>query len=137
LKSIYCYQKGGGEGDYEQEKFDLGLYLGYLMSSAQMSLRAQEQVVSRLRVVLQTIPTRDKLFAVTLSILLFLRESNNETLYISVVDGSLTYEKFLGFIENLPNEAQAFQIFSELAKDCDYKLFTKERLESTFLAGSK
>jgi KAP family P-loop domain len=113
---------------------DLKYYLGYLMSSAQMSLRDQEQIVSRLRVVLQTIPNNNSLFPVSLSILLFLREWNHR-IYISVMKGSMTCKNFFTLIEDLPSELQAFQIFSELAKISDYGYFSKEKIECVLLSG--
>jgi hypothetical protein len=87
---------------------DLKFYLGYLMSSANMSLRDREQIISRLRVVLPTIPMNEKPFPVTLSILLFLREWDRKT-YTSVMSDNLTFRDFIAFSEDLPNEAQAFQ----------------------------
>jgi KAP family P-loop domain len=121
-------------GDNNHNLSDLSSYLGYLMSSAQMSLRTQEQVVSRLRVVLQTIPKNEFLFPITLSILLFLRELDRE-IYMSVMKGNLTCKGFIALIEGLPIEAQAFQTFSELAKYSNYGYFSKERIQGVFLAG--
>jgi signal transduction histidine kinase len=96
-------------------------------------LRDQEQIISRLRVVLQTIPAHEFIFPVSLSILLFLREYNFER-YMSAIKGNLTYKEFIAFIEDLPAEAQAFKAFSKEAK---YKRvqFSKIRIESVFLAG--
>lgn len=120
------------ETQYDLE--DLNYYLGYLMSSARMSLRDQEQVISRLKVVLQTVPSNSYLFTVTLSILLFLREYDLNT-YMSVMRGSITSKDFIAFIEKLPNEAQAFQKFLEMARYGNYGGFFKERIEGVFLAG--
>jgi KAP family P-loop domain len=119
---------------YEVE--DLKHCLGYLMSAARMSLRDQEQIVSRLRVVLQTIPINHILYPATLSILLFLREFDRN-IYTSVMRGSLTYKEFLVFIEGLPNEAQAFQEFSKMRSNGHYGGFFKERIEAVFLSGLK
>jgi KAP family P-loop domain len=111
---------------------DLKLYLGYLMSAAKMSLRDQEQIISRLRVVIQTIPIDQKLFPVTLSILLFLY-SRNYSVYTSVGQGNLTCKKFMNLIEELPNEREAFQAF--LKKERNYGGFFKERIQGVFLSG--
>jgi hypothetical protein len=113
---------------------DLNHYLGYLMSAAQMSLRDQEQVVSRLRVILQTIPTNSLLFPVTLSILLFLREYDRDK-YTSVVNGNMTCKDFLSFVKRLPSEKQAYQEFTKMARGKNYGGFFEERMEGTFLSG--
>jgi hypothetical protein len=115
---------------------DLKYYLGYLISSARMSLRDQEQIVSRLRVILQTVPLNNYLYPVTLSILLFLREWDRNT-YMSIVSGGMTYEEFISFIENLPNEAQAYQDFLKMTsyENYYYDGFFKERIEGVFLKG--
>jgi hypothetical protein len=113
---------------------DLNHYLGYLMSAAQMSLRDQEQVVSRLRVVLQTIPTNHLLFPVTLSILLFLREYDRDK-YTSVMNGNMTCKDFLGFVKGLPSEKQAYQEFTKMARDRNYRGFFEEKIEGIFLSG--
>ena len=63
----------------------LKFYLGGLLSAARMSLREQEQTISKLRIVLQTIPKNEKLYGALLSILLFLREWN-KNIYGDVVD---------------------------------------------------
>jgi KAP family P-loop domain len=110
-------------------------YLGYLMCSAKMSLRDQEQIISRLRIVLQTITVKEKPFPVTLSILLFLRNYIDPKIYTSVIAGNLTAKDFLVFIEALPNEKKAFQSFSSSAKSRNYSGFFKERIEGVFLAG--
>ena len=114
---------------------DLNYYLGYLMSSAKMSLRDQEQMISRLRIILQTISANDEPFPVTLSILLFLRDCNDPEIYTSVIRGNLTFKDFLTFIKALPNEKEAFQSFSNPAKDRNYSGFFQERIEGVFLAG--
>jgi hypothetical protein len=120
-------------GDLE----DLNNCLMYLMSAARMSLRDQEQLVSRLRVVLLTIPTNELLFPVTLSVLLFLWELDRD-MYISVMKGSITSKDFLTFIETLPSESSASQALSKMrsiyGRRCDanfYKLY----IEGTLIAG--
>ena len=89
---------------------DLKSYLGALMSSARMSLRVQEQTVSRLRIVLQTIPKGQKLHEIALSILLFLREWNIDK-YDSFVSKmiNINIDELLKTIEELPNKNEAFK----------------------------
>ena len=113
---------------------DLSFYLGYLMSSAQMSLRDQEQLVSRLRVILQTIPTNQSIFPVTLSVFLFLRDFYPK-IYTSVIKGNVTFKDFLDCIESLQNEKEAFNVFSKLEKETGFtERFRKGRLEGVFLS---
>jgi molybdopterin-guanine dinucleotide biosynthesis protein len=107
---------------------DLKLYLGYLMSSAKMNLRNQEQVVSRLRVVLQTISTNEKIYPITLSILLFLREYDPEK-YTLITKASLTAKDFLSFVETLPNEKEAFKVFSMFRTNARTS-FSKDLMEA-------
>jgi hypothetical protein len=88
-----------------REQYDLQnlrTFLGCLMSAAGMSLRDQEQTVAGLRIVLQTIPTNHSCFAITLSILLFLREWNHST-YTSLLASEINIEDLLTQIEQLPN----------------------------------
>jgi len=87
---------------------DLKSYLGALMSSARMSLRVQEQTVSRLRIVLQTIPKGQKLHEIALSILLFLREWNTDK-YDAFVSRKINIDELLSSIEALPNIGESFQ----------------------------
>jgi hypothetical protein len=86
----------------QQSKFDeLNLFLGYFMSSAGMSLRDQEQMVARLRIVLQTIPRGESRFPMQLSFLLFLREWNSDT-YNALIKGVVDIEDFLAHRDRLP-----------------------------------
>jgi hypothetical protein len=89
----------------------LRLYLGYLMTAAQLSLRDQEQIVSRLRVVLQTIPQYENIHAVTLSIFLFLRHSD-PSMYKALLSGNCTLNDCLDYINNLPNEEESIKEFT-------------------------
>ena len=114
---------------------DFKYYLGYLISSANMSLRDQEQMISRLRIVLQTVPVNQNSFPVTLSILLFLRNYSDSEIYTSVMRGNVTAKAFLAFVEALPNEKAAFQSFSDLSRNTNYSGFFKERIEGVFLRG--
>jgi signal transduction histidine kinase len=132
IYELISKRQSGGNDDLD-DLDDLKHYLGYLISSAQMSLRDQEQIISRLRVVLQTIPAHELIFPVSLSILLFLREYNFER-YMSAIKGNLTYKEFIAFIEDLPDETQAFKAFSKNAKYTRVR-FSKIRIESVFLAG--
>jgi KAP family P-loop domain len=121
------------------EKNNYDLYalkaaLGYLMSSAQMSLRDQEQVVSRLRVVLQTISRNERIYPITLSIFLFLRYCHYEQ-YLLVIKGAVTAKNFLSFLETLPNEKEAFKVFSRLDLNIRDARFSKDLIEGVFLAG--
>jgi KAP family P-loop domain len=117
----------------QQNLHDLKMYLGYLISAANMSLRDQEQIISRLRVTIQTtISVNQQLFPVTLSILLFLYVWNH-SVYVSVTQGNFTCKEFLNLIEKLPNEKKAFQSFLEIDKN--HGKFYKERIEGVFLSG--
>jgi KAP family P-loop domain len=120
-------------GNNNSDLSDLILCLGYLMSSAQMSLRDQEQVVSRLRVVLQTISGHEQIYPITLSIFLFLRDRYPEK-YALAIKGGLTTKDFLSFIADLPNEREALKAFSELRRGSGSS-FDKELMEGVFLAG--
>jgi hypothetical protein len=125
------------DGSNQYDLNDLDCYLGYLMSSAQMSLRDQEQIVSRLRVVLQTIPTDRRLYPIMLSIILFLYNySDKPELYISFINGKLSFNNFLTFIKALSNEKEAFKMFSDKGREYGYSGFFKERIEGVFLAGT-
>jgi hypothetical protein len=75
-------------------------YLGGLMSAASMSLRVQEQIVARLRIVLQTVQVNTPIFPITLSFLLFLREWNNST-YVDFIERKIDVDSFLIQIEEL------------------------------------
>jgi KAP family P-loop domain len=122
-------------GNNNSDLSDLSFYLGYLMSSAQMSLRDREQVISRLRVVLQTIPTNEQIYPITLSIFLFLRDRFPET-YTLVIRGVFTARDFLSFIESLPNEKEAFKVFSKLQEEAmNHRRFSKVWLEGIFISG--
>ena len=103
------------------------------MSSAQMSLRDQEQVISRLRVILQTISKDRSIYPITLSIFLFLRSYCPET-YILAIKNSLTAKDFISFVEALPNEKEAFSVFSNININ-GYKSINKDIIEGVFLAG--
>jgi KAP family P-loop domain len=109
----------------------LELCLGYLICSEKMSLRDQEQTISRLRVVLQTIPASETIFPETLSILLFLYVQHN-SVYMSVTKGTMTYKEFITFIEKLPNEKEAFQEFSNTEEN---HAFSKVLIEGVYLSG--
>jgi KAP family P-loop domain len=112
---------------------DLKFYLGYLMSSTRMSLRDREQIISKLRVILQTIAVNQMPFPVTLSILLFLYHYNAEK-YNLVISGNLEFKDFLAFVETLQNEKEAFQYYSKIAENTNYSGFSKVRLEGIFLS---
>jgi KAP family P-loop domain len=106
---------------------DLKMYLGYLLSAAKMGLRDQEQIISRLRIVIQTIPMNDQLFPITLSILSFLY-SWEHPLYILVTQGNLKCKNFMNTLEKLPNEKEAFRVFLKNGGN-------KERLRGVFFSG--
>ena len=123
------------DGSNQNELNDLEYYLGYFMSSAGMNLRDQEQIVSKLRVVLQTVPANQYLYPITLSILLFLRSYKDSEIHASFMSGNLTAKDFMTFIESLPNEKEAFEAFSNKAKYSSYCGFFKEGIEGVFLSG--
>jgi KAP family P-loop domain len=114
-------------GNNQNDLNDLEYYLGYLMSSAAMSLRDQEQIISRSRVVLQTVPENECLYPITLSILLFLRSHSDPNIYTSFMSGKLTAKDFMDFIESLPNEHQAFAFFSDKAKYISYSSSPRQK----------
>jgi hypothetical protein len=53
-------------------------HLGHLMHAAGMNLREQEQTISRLRIVLQTVAPDEPVFHITLCLLIFFREQDFE-----------------------------------------------------------
>ncbi|MEM8808636.1 MAG: P-loop NTPase fold protein [Cyanobacteria bacterium P01_G01_bin.38] len=108
--------------DRQGELHRLKSFLGCFMSSAGMSLRAQEQTVSRLRIVLQTIPTNHFLFEVTLSMFLFLREWDHDV-YKSLNEGKIDFETITAYIEGLPR-------INEVLKESD-----KDLIEAFLLTG--
>jgi hypothetical protein len=75
--------------------------LGGLMGAAKMSLRVQEQTISRLRIVLQTIPKHEPVYENILSLLLFLREWN-ANIYASITEGKIDLDQIIPQIEALP-----------------------------------
>jgi hypothetical protein len=82
--------RSAGEG--RQEIGRLQGLLGPLMAAAELSLREQLQIVSRLRVVLQTIPKDQELFEEALGLLIFLRAWAPET-YQGIVARSVLMEE--------------------------------------------
>jgi hypothetical protein len=134
IKQLISKRPLAYDGSNQNELNDLEYYLGYFMSAAGMSLRDQEQIVSKLRVVLQTVPTNEYLYPITLSILLFLRNYKDSEVHASFMSGNLTAKDFLNFIESLPNEREAFEIFSNKAKYISYFGFLKEGIEGVFIA---
>jgi hypothetical protein len=104
--------KKNSSNSIQKDTEDLKSYLGGLMSASKMSLREQEQTVSRLRVILQTIPVNDHIFPILLSLLLFLREYNNlldKQLGIGVTEGEIDsdkVDKLIIMINEMPNIKQ-------------------------------
>ena len=90
--------KRNSKDEIDQLKF----YLGGLMSAARMSLREQEQTISKLRIVLQTIPKDRKIYAAMLSLLLFLREWN-KNIYGDIVDRKIDIDSITTQIAALPS----------------------------------
>lgn len=72
------------------------------MSAAKMSLREQEQIIAKLRVVIQTIPRNQFLYPEALSILLFLSEWDYST-YLSLLQNQITFEDIFSRLKNLPD----------------------------------
>ncbi|WP_181243737.1 KAP family P-loop NTPase fold protein [Chamaesiphon polymorphus] len=135
INSLIARRHSENNDNNPDDLIDLNFYLGYLISSAQMSLREQEQIISRLRVVLQTIPVCENPFPVTLSILLFLHNYSNPEIYKSVMAGKLTPDDFLTFVEALPKEKEAFLLFSDSANRKNYSGFFKGKMKGIFLSG--
>jgi hypothetical protein len=79
---------------------DLKIYLGGLMSASRMSLRVQEQIVARLRIVLQTVQGSNPIFPIMLSFLLFLREWNN-IVYMDFIERKIDIDTLLIQIEDM------------------------------------
>jgi len=90
----------------EQEQLES--YLGGLMSAARMSLRVQEQIFARLRIVLQTVPTNKEYYPIILSFLLFVREWDNDT-YMNIVEGKTNFDDLLPRIKALPSIKEVSQ----------------------------
>jgi hypothetical protein len=85
----------------ETNDYQLKSHLQGLMSAAKMSLREQEQTISRLRIVLQTIPQYSLIYGNILSLLLFLREWNTD-IYADTIEGKIDIDKIIPQIEALP-----------------------------------
>lgn len=100
----------------------LKFYLGGLLSAARMSLREQEQTISKLRIVLQTIPRNERLYAGMLSLLLFLREWN-KNIYGDVVDRKIDLDSITTQIAALPS----------IKKDVSDNFISIEIIEAHFL----
>jgi KAP family P-loop domain len=90
IKSLLSKRPVASNGSNQDELNDLEYYLGYFMSAAGMGLRDQEQIVSKLRVVLQTVPATEYLHPITLTILLFLRNYKDSEIHSSFMSGNLT-----------------------------------------------
>jgi KAP family P-loop domain len=135
IKQLISKRPVAYDGSNQNELNDLEYYLGYFMSAAGMGLRDQEQIVSKLRVVLQTVPATEYLYPITLTILLFLRNYKDSEIHSSFMSGNLTAKDFMTFIESLPNEREAFEILSNKAKYISYLGLFKERIEGVFLSG--
>jgi hypothetical protein len=104
LKSFSIEDLISKRGVPTQQNFivkQLKSHLGGLMSAAKMSLREQEQTISRLRIVLQTIPKNEPLHECILSLLLFLREWN-PNIYADTIEEKIDIENIMTQIEALP-----------------------------------
>jgi len=104
------------------ELTNLKNYLGYLMSASRMSLRAQEQMIARLRIVLQTISAREYLLEIPLCIFLFLREWDHNV-YTSLLEDNMSIEVVLTKIENLPGMKEASNVYSEISDDYIFEAY--------------
>lgn len=76
--------------------------LGMLFKASNFSLRDQIQTVSRLSIVLKTIPVRQKIYLNGLFILLFLREWNRE-IYNGLIESSIDSEEILKKLDVILN----------------------------------
>ena len=85
----------------EYEINQLKCSLSGLMSVAKMSLRVQEQTISRLRIVIQTIPKHELVYVNILSLLLFLREWNTN-IYADIIEERIDLDQIIPQIEALP-----------------------------------
>lgn len=115
--------------EINQLKFNLGT----LMSAAKMSLRVQEQTISRLRIVIQTIPKHEKVYGNILSLLLFLREWNTN-IYADIIEGKIDLDQIIPQIEALPTIKEGFRNFINLNMIEAYFLLILGELEMPHLA---
>jgi hypothetical protein len=109
--------------DGHRELKYLEFYLGGLMTSANLGLRDQEQIVARLRIILQTIQPNHRVFPVALSLLLFLREWKYSY-----------YESFLSGIIDIEKLLEEFKISLELQQRY-HNTFDREDIEAILLLG--
>jgi hypothetical protein len=107
--------------------------LAGLMSAAKMSLRAQEQTVSRLRIVLQTIPKHEQVYGNILSLLLFLREWNTN-IYADIIEERIDLDQIMPQIEALPKIKEGSRNFVDIGKIEAYFLLILGELEMPHLA---
>ncbi len=87
--------------------------LGVLLAAANLSLREQLQIVSRLRIVLQTIPRNHFLFEEALGILVFLR-GWKPALYYGLQSRTIDLEAVLTVFDALPIEKFRERYVTEL-----------------------
>jgi hypothetical protein len=100
----------------DSELVNLNSFLGCLMSAARMSLREQEQIIAKLRVVIQTIPTNQFLYPEALGILLFLSEWDYST-YLSLLQNQMTFEDIFSRLKNLPDMQKVEKDFDLLVAE--------------------
>lgn len=84
---------------------DLRYVLSTLMSAANMSLRTQWQIIARLSVILQTIPSTESLFRFALTTMLFLREFSHEK-YSLLLEGKIDIDDLIHVICELFNSSE-------------------------------
>ena len=97
----------------EINNYQLQSHLQGLMSAAKMSLREQEQTISRLRIVLQTIPKYSLIYGNILSLLLFLREWN-KNIYEDTIEGKIDIGQIISQFEALPRIKEVSNSFINL-----------------------
>lgn len=90
-----------------QELKNLRDVLSALFSAAQFTLREQLQAVSRLRIVLQTVPRDHPIFEFGLAILLFIREWRVE-FFSGLLDGTVDPVQVIESLESLPAVGDLF-----------------------------
>ena len=104
LFKVFGVEQLMSKRSFESNSLDLKnlkLYLGSLMSAASMTLREQEQIVSKLRIALQTVHPNYPISPIMLSFLLCLREWNN-SIYTNIIERKINVDDIITQIEAIP-----------------------------------
>ena len=101
-----------------------------------MSLRVQEQTISRLRIVIQTIPKHEQVYANVLSLLLFLREWNTN-IYEDTIEGKIDLVQIIPQFEALPRIKEVSRNFINIGMIEAYFLLFLGELDMHHLIQSR